>query len=361
MPVVVAEDDPIIRNVQVALDPDAPEDRRAAIADYFSVDLPDFSGWCDELRARAPNAWPSEFRMIGAEEAFAPALGAADAVIVEGFRVGEEALAAAPRLKVVHKFGVDLRNVDLAACARRKVAVRPLRRRVNAAVAEHAFALMLALAKRICLLDGRIDTASLERAGFAPKLYDRRHCGASNWGRVGGLGTLEGATLGALGLGEIGREVARRAAAFGMEVLYHQRRRLPEEVERAHAAAYCGFEELLERADYLTIHVPATPQTRNMIDRAALARMKPGACLVNVSRASVIDRGALVDALEAGRLGGAGLDVFWEEPAAPGDRLAALPNVVATPHTAVASRWNGARDVEELVLGLDEALGREPA
>ncbi len=357
MPIVVAEDDPIIRNVQVVLDPDAPADRCDAIADYFSVDLPDFSAWCDDLRGRLPNAWPSAMRMVGSEADLAEALAEADAAIVESFRIDEAALAAAPRLRIVQKFGVDLRNIDLAACERRGVAVRTLRRRVNAAVAEHGFALMLALAKRICLLNGRIDRASLAEAGFAPRLYDGRHCGKSNWGRIGGLGTLEGATLGALGLGEIGRELARRAAAFGMDVLYYQRRRLPEDVERAHGATYCGFEEMLERSDYLSIQIPETRETRNMIDRAALARMKPGACIVNVSRAAIVDRAALTEALADGRLGGAGLDVFWEEPAAPNDPLTAFPNVVTTPHTAVAARWNGARDVEELALDLDAALG----
>lgn len=356
MTVVVAQNDPIIRNFQVVLDPDAPRDRFDAIADYFSVDMPEFTRWCDELRGRASKVWPAEFQMFDEQEDFAAALANADAAVVETFTVGEAELEAAPRLKIVHKFGVDLRNIDLAACERRGVVVKPLRRRVNGAVAEHAFALMLALAKRICLLNGRIDMASLEDVGFAPKLYDQRHCGASNWGRVGELGTLEGATLGALGLGEIGRELAKRATAFGMEVLYYQRNPLPKDVEREHGATYCGFEELLERSDYVTIQLPATAQTRNMIDKAAFARMKPGACLINISRASIIDRAALIEALERGHLGGAGLDVFWEEPAEPNDPLVAFPNVITTPHIAVAGRWNGARDIEELVMNLDGAM-----
>ena len=357
MPVIVAENDPIIRNIQVVLDPDTPSDRQAAIADYFSVDLPDFDAWRDALRARAASIFPAEFRMADDADAFRAALPDAEGAIVEGMAFGAAELDCAPRLKIVQKFGADLRNIDLDACAARGVPVKPLRRRVNGAVAEHVFALMLALAKKICEIGGRIDPASLEAIGYAPKLYDSRHCGRSNWGRIGGIGTLEGATLGAVGLGEIGRELARRASAFGMEVLYYQRRQLPPEVERAHGASYCGFEELLERSDFISVQLPSNAETKNMIDAAAFRRMKPGAVLINVSRAEIVDRAALIEALESGRLGGAGLDVFWEEPAAPNDPLTAFPNVVITPHTAVAARWNGARDVEEAVLNFAEAIG----
>lgn len=357
MPVIAAENDPIIRNIQVVLDPGTPADRQDAIADYFSVDLADFAAWRDDLRARAASIFPAEFRMADDIEALRAALPDAEGVIVEGMAFGAAELDLAPGLKIVQKFGTDLRNIDLAACAASGVPVRPLRRRVNGAVAEHVFALMLALAKKICEIGGRIDSASLEAIGYAPRLYDSRHCGRSNWGRIGGLGTLEGAVLGAVGLGEIGRELARRASAFGMEVLYFQRRRLPPEIEEAHGARYCGFEELLERSDYISVQLPSNRETRGMIDAAAFRRMKPGAVLINVSRAEIVDRNALIEALESGRLGGAGLDVFWEEPAAPNDPLTAFPNVVITPHTAVAARWNGARDVEEAVLSFAEAIG----
>ena len=357
MPVIVAENDPIIRNIQVILDPDTPSDRQDAIADYFSVDLPDFHAWREELRARVPSVFPAEFRMADDLDAFRAALPDAAGAIVEGMAFGAAELDCAPNLRIVQKFGADLRNIDVEACAARGVPVKPLRRRVNGAVAEHIFALMLALAKKICEIGGRIDTASLEAIDYAPRLYDSRHCGRSNWGRIGGLGTLEGATLGAVGLGEIGRELARRASAFGMEVLYFQRRQLPEEVERVHGARYCGFEELLERSDYISVQLPSNRDTEKMIDAEAFRRMKPGAVLVNVSRAEIIDRAALIEALKSGHLGGAGLDVFWEEPAAPNDPLTRFPNVVITPHTAVAARWNGARDVEEAVLNFAEAIG----
>ncbi len=357
MPVVVAQDDVIIRTVQAVLDPETPPERQTAIADYFSVDVPDFDSWLDHVRAQVAALYPAKVHMVSDREAFHAALPDADAAVIESLVMGEAELALAGRLKVVQNFGTDLRNFDLAACARAGVAVKPLRRRVNIAVAEHAMALMLALAKRICLTHGRLDVASLEQAGFPARMFDRRHVAGANWSRVDGLRTLSGATLGALGLGEIGREVAQRARGFDMNVLYHQRTRLPGEIEAPLGASYCGFDELLERSDVVSIHLPLTKATEGMIDAAAFRRMKPGALLVNISRAAIIDHAALIEALESGRLGGAGLDVHYAEPGEADDPLKRFDNTVLTPHNAVASRVNGTGDMEALVANLAEAIG----
>jgi phosphoglycerate dehydrogenase-like enzyme len=356
MPHVVAQDDPIIRSAQVILDPDTEPDRRAAIADYYSVDLPDFDGFLARVRAGAGELFPSRVTMVDDQDAFRAALGDADAVILESFTVGERELAGAPNLKIIQKFGIDLRNIDLDACARHGVVVKSLRRRVNVAVAEHAFALMMALAKKICATDGRLDEDSLRDAGYRPKMYDRRHVAAANWARVGGLVTLQGSTIGVIGLGEIGRELAERAHAFGMEVIYFQRNRVPADVEAALGARHVTFGELLERSDFVTIQLPLTPATEGMIDRDAFARMKPGAFLVNISRAAIVDRDALMAALQSGRLGGAGIDVHYQEPGDPDEPLKQFDNVVLSPHIAVASRLNGAADMEELVGNLADAL-----
>ena len=357
MPVVVAQDDVIIRTVQVVLDPDTPAERRAAFADYFSVDVPDFDSWLNHIRAQVPGLFPATVRMVKDQDAFHAALPDADAVVIESLAMGETELALADRLKVVQNFGTDLRNIDQEACARRGVAVKPLRRRVNIAVAEHAMALMLALAKRICLTHGRLDIASLEEAGFPARMYDRRHVAGANWSRVDGLVTLSGATFGALGLGEIGREVALRTRGFDMDVLYYQRNRLPDDLESRFGARYCGFEEILERSDVVSIHLPLNKATEGMIDAAAFRRMKPGALLVNISRAAIIDRDALIEALESGRLGGAGFDVHDAEPGDADDPLKRFDNTVLTPHNAVASRVNATADMEELVGNLAEAVG----
>lgn len=356
MPIIVAEDDPIIRAVQVLLDPDAPADRVAAISDYYSVDV-DFEAWMDATRARAPGAYPASMPLVDDQESLRAALGDAEGLIVEGLAVGPEELDAAPKLKIVQKFGADLRNIDQEACAARGVVVKPLRRRVNVAVAEQAFAMMLALAKRLCTLNRMIDEESLKAAGYSPKLFDPNHCGKSNWARITGLGTLQGATYGAVGLGEIGREVAARARAFEMDVLYYQRNRLPEDIEGPLGATHCGLEEMLERADFITIHLPHNAQTEGMIGREQFARMKPGAILVNIARAPIVDRDALIEALESGKLGGVGMDVHYKEPGDPGDPLLKFDNVVLTPHTGVASRWNGAWDMEELANNIHAVLG----
>ena len=355
MPVIVAEDDVIIRTAQAILDPDADPERYAAIADYYRVDIPDFDRWVGDLRAEFPNLFPAAFRMVRTQDEFRRRLAEADGAVCQDLAVGTSELDAAPTLKIVQKFGADLRNVDLEACAARGVAVKPLRRRVNVAVAEHAMAMMLAMAKKLPLLDRRIDEASLRAAGFRPRMYDRRHAAAANWGRVPGLRTLYGATVGCLGLGEIGREVAARAIAFGAGVLYHQRNRLPPEIEAG--AVHCGFGELLERADYVSVHLPLNDSTRGMIDADAFARMKDGAFLINISRAAIIDRTALLNALEGGRIGGAALDVHYEEPSPADEPLKNFANALLTPHTAVASRHCAAADMRELVGNLAAAIG----
>jgi len=357
MPVVVAQDDVIIRTVQVVLDPDTPAKRREAFADYFSVDVPDFESWLNHVRSQVPSLYPATVHMVSDRKEFRAALPDADAAVIESLVMGETELALAGRLKVIQNFGTDLRNIDQEACVRHGVTIKPLRRRVNIAVAEHAMALMLALAKRICLTHGRLDITSLEQVGFPARMFDRRHVAGANWSRVDGLRTLSGATLGALGLGEIGREVAQRARGFDMNVLYHQRNQLPDDIEAPLGAKYCGFNELLERSDVVSIHLPLTQATEGMIDEAAFQRMKPGALLVNISRAAIIDRAALIEALGSGRLGGAGLDVHYAEPGEANDPLKRFDNTVLTPHNAVASRANATADMEELVANLAEAIG----
>ncbi len=355
-PVIVVEDDPFIRIVGVVLDPATAPERIAAFADFFACDLPDFAGWLARQRARAAAIFPAEVRLIGSEAGLHEHLADADALVIESLPLGAKELARAPRLRVVQKFGTMTANIDRAACAARAIPVMTLRRRANIACAEHAFMLMLALARKLHRVAGRISMAQLRDAGYAPGLYDRHHTANSNWARVGGLSLLHGTTLGIVGLGEIGRELAVRCAAFGMRILYHQRRPLPE-AEAAHwNAAYRPFDALLAESDWVSINLPGNASTHHMFDRTAFARMKPGARLINIARADIVDREPLLEALGSGRLGGFALDPLYEAPGRDDDPLLLFDNVIITPHLAAQPRFNALDDMADLISQLTEKL-----
>jgi phosphoglycerate dehydrogenase-like enzyme len=353
---LVVEEDKFLRVVPAMLDPAATEEHRHAIADFFAHDEPDFAGWCHRLHQKLPGLYPATVEFARDQADLRRKIAAADGVIVESLRVGAEELGAASRLAIVQKFGGIAANIDLDACARHGVAVATLRRRVNVAVAEQAFAMMIALAKRVCELNGVVGEQALRAAGYDPKPYDRRYTGNSNYGRISGIRTLAGSSLGLIGLGEIGRELARRARAFEMDVLYHQRTRLSPADEAALGARFVPLMELMATSDYMSIQVPLNDTTRGMVGRPQLEGVKPGAILVNAARADLIDRGALMDALGSGRLGGYGIDVGYEEPAKPGEPLLGRRNVIYMPHTGVAARQNALSDMEEMFLKMRDAI-----
>jgi phosphoglycerate dehydrogenase-like enzyme len=355
-PVIVVEDDPFTRLIPLVLDPNASEERRKAFADFMSTDEPDFAGWCARVRAGAKGLHPADVRMVASEEEMRAHIQDAVALVVESFRVGRDDLAAAPRLKVLQKFGTGLRNIDTAACTERGIKVRTLRRRANISCAEHAFGLILMLARKLDQLNGVVTVKRIEAAGRKYRPYDRRHTPGGNFARVGGTRALHGATLGLIGLGEIGREIALRAAAFGMTVLYHQRTRATEPEEREAKASYVPLATLLGESDWIVPQVPTGPGTRDLLGRAELSRIKPGACLVNVANAPIVNREALLETLRSRRLGGAALDVFYQEPVPDEDELLTFDNVILTPRMAGSPRFNGLNDFEELITGLAREL-----
>jgi phosphoglycerate dehydrogenase-like enzyme len=168
--------------------------------------------------------------------------------------------------------------------------------------------------------------------------------------------TLSGATIGIIGLGEIGRELALRAVAFGMTALYFQRTRLSKAEENSLNVSYRTLESLLQNSDWLVPQLPLDASTTNLLNRERLALMKPGACIVNVSRAEVIDREALLEALRSGRLGGFALDALYEEPGRSDDELLSFENVILTPHMAGSPRTNGLADIAEMIANLARAV-----
>jgi phosphoglycerate dehydrogenase-like enzyme len=241
-------------------------------------------------------------------------IGAADIVVnLRAYtRLSESALTACPSVRMISIWGTGTDNVDLAACRKRGITVAHTPG-VNAhAVAEHTLALMLAVTRRIPSLD--------------------RDVRSGQWSR-GLLVQLEGKTLGIVGLGAIGRRVAALAAPFGVRLLAAT---WGEDAGRAAAvgARHVPIETLMQESDIVSLHLRLNAETEAFINRERLALMKPSAFLLNTARGRLVDREALVDALRNGRLAGAALDVFHEEPIAASDPLLTLPNVILTPHNA---------------------------
>jgi glyoxylate reductase len=236
-------------------------------------------------------------------------------------RVDAELLdRAGPSLRVVANYAVGYDNIDLDACTARRVLAANTPDVVTEATADLAWALLLAAARRVAEGDRFLRAAR-------PWI----------WGPEFFLGReVHGKTLGVLGLGRIGRAVARRAAGFGMPVLYHARHRLAPDAEAALGVAWRELDDLLAEADFVTIHIGLTPATRHLIGAAELRRMKPTAVLVNTARGPIVDEAALASALRAGEIGAAGLDVFEREPEVHPDLLE-LDNVTIVPHLGTAT------------------------
>jgi len=236
-------------------------------------------------------------------------------------RVDEELLeAAGPQLRCVANVAVGYDNVDLAAAERRGVVVTNTPGVLDDATADLTMALILAATRRLAEGD------RLVRSGEP-----------WSWGMGFMLGSsLQGKRLGIVGLGGIGKWVAQRARAFGMEIAYHQRNPAPPEVEAALRAVRLPLEELLAGADVVSLHCPLTPETRHLIGAEQLATMKPSAVLVNAARGPIVDEAALAEALAEGRIAAAGLDVFEREPEVE-PRLLGLDNVVLAPHLGSAT------------------------
>jgi len=264
---------------------------------------------------------PPGFELVVADHG-TPAFyeAAADAEYYLGLarQMGGEFFRAAPKLKLVQLLSAGYDRVDVEAARKAKVPVSNNGGANAVAVAEHTFALMLAVLKRIVRFHNEV-------------VAGQWHVGATPDTRVV---ELAGRTLGVVGLGNIGKKVVRRAAAFDMRVRYYDILRLREHEEDALGVQYVLFDELLKTSDVVSLHVPLTDTTRNMIGARELALMKPGAILVNTCRGPVVDETALHDALKARRIAGAGLDVMVEEPPAKNHPLFALPTVTFTPHSA---------------------------
>ncbi len=278
-----------------------------------------FPALVDELRSEFDVLANQDDVSWSAAELVAALAGADGALLTAGDRVDEVLLAQCPRLKVVANIAVGYNNLDLAACTRHGVLATNTPDVLNEATADHAWALLLAAARRVGECERWL------RAGLWKRWTFEMFMGAE----------VSGTTLGVLGMGRIGRAIARRATGFSMPVIYHNRTRLAPDLEGS--ARFVDLAELLHESDHLMVVVPYSQATHHLIDAAALAQMKRSAVLVNISRGGVVDDAALAAALREGRLAGAGLDVFENEPTLhPG--LLELENIVMTPHVASSTR-----------------------
>jgi glyoxylate reductase len=276
--------------------------------------------WDELPEVRLLETWPPEQPLPGVD------------VLVEAVvAVGPEELELLPDLRLVANYGVGYDRVDVAACRDRGIAVTNTPGVLDAAVADLTLALILACRRHLVASDRFVREGRWQRGWARPELLGR---------------DLAGSTLGLVGRGRIGSEVARRAEAFGMRVVHHRR------------SDGLPLDELLGGADVVSLHVPLTPETDGLISRERLALLRDGAALVNTARGAIVDEDALVDELVSGRIS-AGLDVFAEEPRVP-ERLLDLPNVVLTPHIASATVETREAMTRVLVDNALAFLGGEP-
>ncbi|MHC1479777.1 2-hydroxyacid dehydrogenase [Frateuria aurantia] len=308
-----------------------------------------FPEWVDPIREWADVEAATEERAYSPAELKARLADVDAAMVGLSDRIGAEEVAGNTRLKVIANLGVGYNNLDIPALTAAGIVATNTPDVLNESVADYAWALMLAAARRVAESDRFVRSGAWKGSAFTRWLGPDVH----------------GKTLGILGMGRIGRAIARRAAGFSMPVVYHNRSQLSAELEQEVGARYVSKQALLREADFLILVVPLTPESHHSIGAAELALMKPGALLVNVARGGIVDELALIEALRGERLAGAALDVFEGEPQVRA-QLLEFDNVVLSPHIASASaetrRAMAMLAIENVraALGLGEQAGHPP-
>lgn len=260
----------------------------------------------------------------------------ADALIIGFVPITARVMDALPRLRCIVRYGVGYETIDIPAAAARGIQVANVPDYCIPEVADHAMALLLALARKVIPLDANIRRGEWAAVKTAKPV--RR---------------IEGQTLGLIGMGRIGRAVAQRARGFGLRVIVYDKYLLPEQAQAADATPV-DLDTLLREADFVSIHTPLTPETHHLINAEALVKMKPSAYLINVARGAIVDTLALADALQAGRLAGAALDVFEQEPLPADHPIRNVPNTILHPHAA----WYSEEALIQLQTNAAEEVAR---
>lgn len=291
----------------------------------------------------APSHMEVVFPASESEDDVLEAARDADVFITRAPRVTARTVAVAPRLKLVHKFGVGIDKIDLEAvwAAGAEIAITAGSNAV--AVAEHAVGLMLAVNRRMPYLGRTMREGQWLRQQMRAECY-----------------LLQNKTVGLFGFGNIGRSLAICLRGFGVDILYYDPRRADAVTERALGVRYCEQDELIARADVLSLHLPALPSTVGMIGKAVFERMPANAILINTARGELIVDADLIAALDSGRLRGAGIDAFVSEPAPPDHPFLHHDRIVVTPHTAGGVIDNVFNVCEHIFRNIDAVLNGQP-
>ena len=261
----------------------------------------------------------------GVEDELMGLASQADGILTNWKSVTQNVIANAAKCKAIARYGIGLDNIDIQYATKMGIVVTNVPDYCLEEVSDHAIALLLSLARKIAFYDRAIKSGKYDLRAGTP------------------LFRIRGKTLGIVGFGKIGKLVYRKAKAFGLNVIVFNRQS-GHNSNLQIKAVRVSFIELLQHSDYISIHLPLTPETRHIFNIEAFRRMKPTAFIINSSRGDVVDPSALLEALECGLIAGAGLDVLSEEPPEPGDPLVSHPKVVVTPHAA----FNSEESVEEL-------------
>jgi glyoxylate reductase len=297
-----------------------------------------------ELKRLFQVKWTRRDRPLSKQELCAGVGKAEGLIAMLSDSIDETVIAAAPKLRIIANYAVGYNNIDLAAAGGRGIDVTNTPGVLTEATADLTWALILAAARR--LPEGEALVRSGRWTGWSPTQL------------VGG--EVFRKTIGIIGMGRIGQAVARRAQGFDMDIYYYSRTRLPLIKEVVLGARYCSLVDLLRRADVVTLHLPLTKESRHLIDRAALNLMKRTAYLINTARGPIVDETALIAALKQGRIAGAGLDVYEEEPNVPSS-LRRLKNVVLLPHLGSAAEETRIRMGRMVIENLATRFaGQEP-
>ena len=375
MRIVFAEEDTLFSLMQVALVRALTPAGEKALSYFFGQDFSSPLRVLTEMADRLGLPKTLDAVICANDEAIAEALPSADVLVTEREPITRSRIESASRVQLIQKFGRDCGNIDLVAAREVGVKVANLVRLTSLSSADHVMALILALARNLFsahrsvvarrdpslalpvgrTLSGPAESLPLQFATDPPRTK-------FNWSSIRDVRVLAEHTLGLIGLGENSGEVARRARAFGMAVVYYKRHRLSarEEAELG-GVRYVTFDELLGQSDFVSVHVPYSPDTEKMIGRDALSRMKRGAYLINTSRGGIVDEVALYDALTSNHIAAAALDVYRYEPVPPDCPLLELDRMIWTPHMAGGEPEFLLREVEDVLANIARvSRGEDP-